>query len=774
MKKLQLFILFLMYCFSTVNAQLTLEGSNEYGRIFDITYDQTTPGKLYAATLGNHIVVSENNGNTWEVLYTYPQAGTIIKDLKQLPGNKLAFTINNPNAYNSNGIYILNIASLSITQNYQIPIPDDATSSFISAYDVYATNTNIAIVQQYYEVGFAFKAKVYYTNDGGISWNEIYDNTEDYSIFPCNVAISPDNPQKLFMPRIGGLDPAHIGGLLISEDSGVTWEEKLPGIDFKPIAFNPQNPDIILLGTTVGSQTQNLFKSLDGGETWSTVNETWTQNVTDAIITIKYNPHNSNNIIILAEKDIVKTTDGLQTLEFYHHPTGVNNPEGNNNYYYGTNASFNPFTAGEIFISANYFPLFSANGGTTVTRVKQPYFASLDFAGYVAASNQSHLYYGVQSGFVHKDMSTQTQTPAFVISLGGFTSWSAKFFCDPQVAGRTYNFVSGMWGSALNISNDHGITNIQTPVSFPFMEAIATQPGNPNVIWCSASDYMGTSSLFELNISDPANLLQQPITLPEENFLTALSFNPVNPQEIYIALGTHLYKSTTGGSSWTLVSQGLEVLQNGTDKIFQIVHNPLVATEMTLATSQGIFISQDAGTTWQHATTFPNEGVHLIGYSTQSAGQLVAVTYDTEFTNFTLRYSSDSGQNWLEVPAGDLAHITCYAAALKFGVNNATVYLNTTDLGVVSYTIDFAQLSTPEISLSDNFFSIYPNPANDHISIQLNNESLSNASIYSVTGQQVMETTDNNINVSSLQSGVYFVTITTISGKTAKQKFIKL
>jgi xyloglucan-specific exo-beta-1,4-glucanase len=773
MRKLQLLILLLLSFTAPVTAQLAVVGSSEYGRIFDVTYDDTIPGKLYAATLGNHIVVSLNNGSSWELLYSYPQKGSIIKELKLMPGKKLAFRIYN-NGNHSRDVHILDIPSLAIERTFQIPVPASATGSYVSAYNIYAADTDIAIVQQYYEENFALKAKVYYTGNGGNSWSEIYDNTLHDFIFPSNVAISPDNPQKLFIARIGGLDPGHIGGLLISQNAGEAWEQKLPGIDFNPMAFSPVNSNTMLMGTAVGSQVENLYQSFDGGESWSVVNETWNENVSGAVIAIKYNPANADNIIILAGQDIITTSDGLQNLQFHHHEEGIHNPEGDASYYYGTNASFNPFINGQIFISANYFPLFTTDGGATVTRAKQPYFSSPEFTAIVSAAGQSHLYYGVQNGYIHKDMATLVETPAFIYSLGMFSNYSTEFFIDAQLPGRTYNFSSSFMGAGLNISNDHGLTYLQVPVDNPYMQAVASHLGNPNQIWYAASDYSGVSSLFELNISDPANPQQQPIALPEEGTITAMYFSPVSPEEKLIALGTHIYKYEAVGPAWESLSTGLESLESGIGKIFQIAQNPLVQNEKALATSQGIFVSQDAGTTWQQSDAFPHDGVNLLAYSPVSAGQRVAITYDTEYTGFTIRCSADAGQSWIEIPAANLAHISSYSATVQFGIDTATIYISTSDLGLISYTVSFTDLGAGDNSGSRSFVKLYPNPADDFISLQLDNESLSGAAVFSVTGQKIMESNDTTIDVSSLQNGMYFVKIKTVSGKVVTRKFIKI
>lgn len=62
--------------------------------------------------------------------------------------------------------------------------------------------------------------------------------------------------------------------------------------------------------------------------------------------------------------------------------------------------------------------------------------------------------------------------------------------------------------------------------------------------------------------------------------------------------------------------------------------------------------------------------------------------------------------------------------------------------------------------LNQNVFAMYPNPATDILNIVSQNNELKNVAIYDITGKQVMNTTTTSeVNISSLTSGLYIVTI---------------
>ncbi|MCF6348776.1 MAG: T9SS type A sorting domain-containing protein [Flavobacteriaceae bacterium] len=73
----------------------------------------------------------------------------------------------------------------------------------------------------------------------------------------------------------------------------------------------------------------------------------------------------------------------------------------------------------------------------------------------------------------------------------------------------------------------------------------------------------------------------------------------------------------------------------------------------------------------------------------------------------------------------------------------------------------------------ENMATIYPNPSLGIFTIDLKNNILKNAAVFTLSGQQVMEATTNEVNISNLSNGIYFVKITSQSGKTVTRKIIK-
>lgn len=87
-------------------------------------------------------------------------------------------------------------------------------------------------------------------------------------------------------------------------------------------------------------------------------------------------------------------------------------------------------------------------------------------------------------------------------------------------------------------------------------------------------------------------------------------------------------------------------------------------------------------------------------------------------------------------------------------------------------TVNFARtLSNEEFQLAD--IAVYPNPASNTLNIQ-GIDNIQMIEIHSITGQKVQASVlDSQIDVSALESGIYFLKLTDDQNRSAIQKFIK-
>ncbi len=126
---------------------------------------------------------------------------------------------------------------------------------------------------------------VWKTENNGTTWTPIFDDQDVYST--GDVTISPSNPNIVWVgtgENNGGRHISFGDGVYKSHDGGQTWENM--GLEasehISDIVIHPTNPDIVWVSAqgplwTSGGE-RGLYKTTDGGETWTRVLETdeWT------------------------------------------------------------------------------------------------------------------------------------------------------------------------------------------------------------------------------------------------------------------------------------------------------------------------------------------------------------------------------------------------------------------------------------------------------------------------------------------------------------------
>jgi hypothetical protein len=88
---------------------------------------------------------------------------------------------------------------------------------------------------------------------------------------------------------------------------------------------------------------------------------------------------------------------------------------------------------------------------------------------------------------------------------------------------------------------------------------------------------------------------------------------------------------------------------------------------------------------------------------------------------------------------------------------------------VVNYTVGIDELNMTS--------SIYPNPASDEVNFNLNGVQMSNIKVYGLDGKLILDnelnSTSGQINVASLNNGMYICEITSQNGNVVKSTFVK-
>jgi photosystem II stability/assembly factor-like uncharacterized protein len=764
--KITLFLFILCLTFQSVFGQLEVDGSDEFGRIFDVTYDATTPNKVYAVTLSNHIIVSEDNGKNWQVLYSLIYYGASIKDMKlSSDGKSLTFSAHLPNT-EVNAVMVYEIASASIIKTY--PLPNQKDLGYIISYDFYDKDMNVLIVDTNFPVGFETEGKTFYTADGGTNWEMIYYTNDNNLVFISKVAISPNNPDKIFLTRGNGKLEVN-GGLLISDDAGKTFTEKLPGIVLDPIAFDPSNDETIFLGTGIsfGGTTENLYKSTDNGNTFDIVSIAWPTSTLNNITVIKFNENNTSQIIVLEENAIAISEDGGNTFEIIVYPN-----DNTDSYYYGLNASYNPQNDQEIFISSNYIPLFSSDGGQTVSKIYSPYFVSTGSTAIFKNETNTNLYYGVQQGYIHRDLNSGKETAYNILPLNYFsTSGENKSLVDQIIPNRIYSFSSSFIGSSLYISNDNGATKNQLLSLYTNkFTTQATFPNNTETILAAFAGYEASETILKkIDFTDINNIEQIDIKLPVLNFIYGIIIDDAG--KITLSIGNEVYSSIDEGENWENNSKGLDELDES-DIIFDLKQDPKNNDILALATSKGVFISEDNGENWIKKT---KDLVNKVEFSSETSGTIIASTYNSLYTKFTLYYSVDYGANWETINNEQLLGIEAYSSAFLFEKNTITAYIGSSDLGLLKYIIDLSSLSVFNPINNTSLITISPNPIQNIFNIKLQDSKVTNATIYSLTGKKVLEFKNKeNIDISNLAAGIYSLRIKDTKSTIFFKRIIKL
>jgi photosystem II stability/assembly factor-like uncharacterized protein len=470
------------------------------GRVHDLEAIPGDPSTLYVASASGGLWKTVNRGHTWTNVFDTMAVSTF---------GDVALAASNPNIVYVGTGEQNNRQSTSWGNG--VYRSDDGGSSWrhlgleatrhIGKVEIHPTNPDIAYVAALGNLWAASAERgVYRTRDGGQSWDKVL-FVDDFTGV-VDMVMDPSNPSVLYaatyqrLRRAWGFDGGGPGsGLYKTTDGGESWSELTDGIPSGDkgrigIAISASNPRVLnALIEHADDDLQGTYRSEDAGATWERVNELNGRPMYYSEIFI--DPNDENLVYTLATSSN-KSHDGGRTFtEFAVRPVydvGVHadqhalwiDPSDPNHFYLGGDAGLHEtYDGGVNFRKLNNFPIaqFYAIG----VDMRDPYW----------------VYGGLQDN--HSFMGpSETRRWAGILNddwmqsgFGDGMYWQA----DPRDARYTYGTSNGgsyhrydaYTGDMLDISPEPGIG--EEGYRFDWTSPMALSKHDPDVLYAAGNRF---------------------------------------------------------------------------------------------------------------------------------------------------------------------------------------------------------------------------------------------------------------------------------------------
>jgi photosystem II stability/assembly factor-like uncharacterized protein len=477
-----------------------------------------------------------------------------------------------------------------------------------------------------------------------------------------SVVVSASNPNKV-------LAATSDTGLLLSDDKGETWKPLPTPTKAMHAAFDPANASVIY----GAFGTDGIHKSTDGGATWAKISAKLSPKFSAREIAV--NPANSNDVYVIGSEGwngaffysvdagaswtLSRTLKTDVTID----PTqpgdgssaGMSSP---------TNLTINPKNPKELFISANWRPAYSADGGRTwEERVKG---ADITVQTDVRFSGDRTYVTAMDEGSFVSDDQGKSWKQLWPLKYDGEFSGHNWRIAVNKVNGvdriiATVSPWTGKNSTIVVISEDGGKTYKTTTAGLPTYEikantmwgrgyprALAVDPTDPKIVYLgidgdpTPDNPAQTGGGVFKSVDGGYTWKQLPNQPGSRRMYYGLAIDPTNPKRIiWGGFGANggVYISEDGGDSW-----------NYAFKQDQYLFNVYAGSDGTLyAGGNNLWRSTDHGKTWKSITQL--KGRSVVGIEVDSRDLktiwISAVTWDGSSEGDVYK-STDGGATWVD------------------------------------------------------------------------------------------------------------------------------
>jgi photosystem II stability/assembly factor-like uncharacterized protein len=449
---------------------------------------------------------------------------------------------------------------------------------------------------------------IFKSTDGGKTWRQLTKGLPG-NIVQANIAIAPSAPKKLF----AAVRTKTIAKLYRSDDAGETWsgmtDDPRPGLgigggDLPVVRFDPKNPQIVYSASVV------CWRSTDGGKTW----DGWRGAPGgDDYQNVWINPNNPDIILLGSDQGAIVTVNGgkswsswynQSTAQLYHVSADKTFPY---RLYSGQQES------GSVGIKSR------GDEGEITFRDWQP-VAAEEYGYVVADPIDSDIIIGGKltrfnrrTGQAQNILPVPVQTEDFRMLRTEPVVFSPL---DPHLlffAGNTLWQTRDRGDHWEKISPDLSRPNYELPASIGkykedatkqarrrgVIYTVAPSPLDANRIWCGTDD-----GLIHLTIDGgktwtnvtPASVSAwQKISLIEAgHFDSNTAYAAVNTMRID-DLRPHIFATHDGGKTWIEITNGIPVGQI----VNAVREDPERKGLLFAGAEKGVYVSFDDGANWE-------------------------------------------------------------------------------------------------------------------------------------------------------------------------------
>jgi len=569
------------------------------------------------------------------------------------------------------------------------PIFDKQSVSSIGAIAVATSDPNVLYVgtgEACIRGNISYGDGVYKSLDAGKSWTNV--GLKDSRHIGA-VVVHPANPDIVLVAALGhAYGPNTERGIFRTRDGGQTWEKVLyvndrtGGID---VVFDPHNPHVLFAAMWEGYRTpwslnsggdqSALYRSSDDGSTWKRLTGNGLPAGPLGRISVSVSGGDSNTIYALIEANkggLYRSTDGGDHWSLVNEDRRFRQRA-----WYFTHVWADPKNPNTVYI-ANTGLFRSIDGGKTFDRIPAPHgdhhglWIDPNDPGRMINANDGGATITVDAG---KNWSTQYNQP------------TAQFYhvvADNDFPYRVYGAQQDNSTVGIRTRSDRGFIDRGDWDDVGGGESgyIAVDPRDPNVIY--AGSYFGYISRFDRRTGQAQNVQQWPDD-PDGHNASGLKYrytwtmpivvSPHDPNVLYNA-AQYLFRSSDAGHSWQTISPDLTRNDKSKqqdsggpitkdqasiefyDLVFTVAESPKQEGVIWAGTDDGLIqLTRDDGKSWTNVTpkAIPEWSlVSLIEASPFDAGTAYAAVDAHKLDNFKpyIFKTEDFGKTWTQITTG--------------------------------------------------------------------------------------------------------------------------